>query len=255
MSDYLKYLRSLVPDTDSESESNTSSIVSKNNKRKFGDNPENGDGQHNMQKKPRIETHLFGEGQENSSTESGQDEHTENSPSPSSTRGTVPFQQGTNIFSDSNVEINVQLVEHQRHTRFRAEDHLYQVKIRPNRRTSPLLLSLETALKEALSAILERLQNNYPPEYHHQVYITIIENKIKHGLNTGNYDLAAPPSHIVNRALTILHSYLKSNQTMKLSDSFKVQIKVLSHNHTRYLEANNPRFTKKTFRDYNRIRN
>ncbi len=237
MASYINYLRSLVPDSSSSSGTSVSSRESKRSPDVEIDTP--------PRKKLRKQN-LDGGADENSIEIN--DSNNRNQASP-------PFQQGTNIYSDQNVQINVQAVEHQRHTRFRAEDHLYQVKIHPKRRTSPILLSLETALKEALMAILMTLQNNYSQTAHHQIYITIIESKIKHGLNTGNYDLAAPPTHIVNRALTILHSYLKSNQTMKLSDSFKVQIKVLSHGHTQHLETTNPRFTKKIFRDYKRIRN
>ncbi len=165
------------------------------------------------------------------------------------------FNRGENIYSDRNVDVMVRAIEHQRHTRFRAEDHLYQVNIVPRRRHTLLLLSLETAIKEALTSILIRFRSYYSSNLHHQVYITIIENNIVHGLNTGNYDLNAPPGEIVNRALTILHSYLKSNQTMNLTNSFKIQIKVLSHNHTNFLQATNPRFQKKMFRDFSRIRN
>ncbi len=243
MADYVNYLRSLVPES-SESSITTSSRSSQAQKRGNSELEQNEPVQ---QPKQLRRTNLSG---------GADDELTLDNNSLSATGPpTPPFQQGTNIYSDTNVQINVQAVEHQRHTRFRAEDHLYQVNIQANRRTAPILLSLETALKEALMAILLRLKNNYPSIFHHQVYITIIENKIRHGLNTGNYDLAAPPIHIVNRALTILHSYLKSNQTMKLSDSFKVQIKVLSHKHTQHLLSNNVRFRKKIFRDYNRIRN
>ena len=246
MADYINYLRSLAPES-SESESNTSSMSTESRNR----DEENGENEELIPpKQPRLAT--------NTANISGgaSTSQTNNSNSNLDAGGSSqPFQQGTNIFSDANIEVNVQAVEHQRHTRFRAEDHLYQVTLHPTRRTAPILLSLETALKEALMAILLRLQNNYPSSFHHQVYITIIEKKIKHGLNTGNYDLAAPPIHVVNRALTILHSYLKSNQTMKLNDSFKIQIKILSHRHTAHLISQNPRFQKKIFRDYKRIRN
>ncbi len=243
MTDYVNYLRSLVPDS---SESSSTGSSSQSQKRRL-----------DSQATTNIPSkRLRSTGPDIVNTElSGGDDIENLTTNQSATTPSQPFQQGTTIYSDTNVEVHIQAVDHQRHTRFRAEDHLFQVTIHPNRRRAPMLLSLETALKEALMSILLQLQNNYPSTSHHQVYITIIENKIKHGLNTGNYDLSAPPTHVVNRALTILHSYLKSNQTMKLSDSFKIQIKVLSHRHTQHLVSNKPRFQKKIFRDYKRIRN
>ncbi len=240
MAQYIKYLRSLVP-TSSESDSS----ISVPSRKRAHSNPNSDSNISTLPKRRKS----------NNNPSGGAKSLTKSSESSSTTGVSPPFQQGTNIYSDTNVAINVQAIEHQRHTRFRAEDHLFEVKIKPTRRNAPILLSLEIALKEALMAILIRLQQYYPSTMHHQVYITIIERKIKHGLNTGNYDLAAPPIHVVNRALTVLHSYLKSNQTMKLNDSFKIQIKVLSHRHTHYLESKKPNFQKKIFRDYNRIRN
>ncbi len=166
-----------------------------------------------------------------------------------------PYAQGITVFSDNNVDINIRSVEHQRQTRFRTEDHLYQINIIPRRRTAPLIISLENAIAEALSAILSTLQGVYARNLHHQVYITVIERNILHGLNTGNFDLNTPPREIINRVLTILHSYLKSKQTLQLNDSFKIQLKVLSHNHSNHAAANNPAFRKKFYKNYSKIRN
>ncbi len=165
------------------------------------------------------------------------------------------YEKGTLVYRDMNVDVEVKAVDHKRNTRFRSDDHLYEINIHPKRRNAPLLLSLETALREALLAILMTLKGNYSTDLHHQVYVTIIEKNILHGLNTGNFDLNGPSHEIVNRALTILHSYLKSNQTMKLNDSFKIQIRVLGHRHTEHLLRHNPRFTKKMFYTYGKIRN
>ncbi len=165
------------------------------------------------------------------------------------------FEKGTIIFSDKNVDIKVKSIANQRNTRFRADDHLYQINILPHRRTAPLLLSLETAIREALSVILLKLKSMYAENLHHQIYLTIIEQNILHGLNTGNYDINSPANVIVNRAMTILHSYLKSQQTLRLNNSFKIQIKVLSHRHTHHLQATKPSFKKHVFRNFSRFRN
>ncbi len=178
----------------------------------------------------------------------------ENDPDKRTKVGNI-FDKGMVAFSDKNIDISIQSVANQRNTRFRADDHLYQINIKPHRRTAPLLLSLEEAIREALAFILLKLKPMYGENLHHQIYITIIEQNIIHGLNTGNYDLNAPSNIIINRAMTILHSYLKSKQTLRLNNSFKIQIKVLSHRHTNHLMSTKPTFKKHVYRNYSRFRN
>ncbi len=268
MSDYNNYLQFLRDENESVSsdtslQHSTASTASRSRKRAHKTQDNNEENSFTLPKQRRSEySHVGGAGHNAITPEDQSDPGEGTSRGPASrlrnrmpNMPIAPFQRGTDIYTDSNVRIHIQSVEHQRHTRFRAEDHLFQIKIYPNRRSAPLLLALETALENALFQILQKLKTTYSHDLHHQIYLTIIEQNILHGLNTGNYDLSAPPHEIVNRALTILHSYLKSNQTMKLNDSFKIQIKILSQNHTSYSERYNPTFKKKIFRDYTRIRN
>ncbi len=92
-------------------------------------------------------------------------------------------------------------------------------------------------MKKALEAVLNSLKLVYGRDLHHQVYVTIIENKILHGLNSGNYDINTPSSIISNRVLSMLYNYLKSYQTLRINPSFKIQVKVLSVPHMTYLET------------------
>ncbi len=263
MSRYANYLRSVLSgETETSSDNDSSITTQRAQKRKRDD-----DSSENMSSESKRRARGADAGDTATNSEPSISQSPVSDPGEGTSRGpsrrnnptrhmpSPSFPSGTTIYSNQNVRINIQSVEHQRHTRFRAEDHLYQINIVPIRRSAPLLLSLETALEESLKLILLKLQKRYSRNLHHQVYITIIENNILHGLNTGNYDLGAPPTIIINRVLTILHSYLKSNQTMKLNDSFKVQIKILSHNHSNHLQRNNPRFQKHIFRDFRRIRN
>ncbi len=81
------------------------------------------------------------------------------------------------------------------------------------------------------------MKNVYGKDLHHQVYITIIEKKILHGLNSGNYDINTPSGIIANRVLSMLYNYLKSFQTLRINPSFKIQVKVLSVPHMSYMET------------------
>ncbi len=263
MRDYREYLRSLLS-TDTESEENSTDSQSladqypqfrQKPKRQYSDAFEPQEIRLPLKKARKAETRNASPTDSRVSSRSSSNDFDGQLHEQSGAGNHPTFNQGTNVYSDPNIDINIRGIEHQRNTRFRAEDHLYEINIIPRRRTAPLLLSLEMALKEALLSILFTLRNSYPHNLHHQVYITIIEKSILHGLNTGNFDLNAPPKDIVNRALTIFHSYLKSKQTMQLNDSFKIQVKVLSHNHSNLLELKNPRFRKRIFRDFSKIRN
>lgn len=69
--------------------------------------------------------------------------------------------------------------------------------------------------------------------HHNLVYLTIYQEPMINGLNTGAYDIQNPESAIelTDRALTMLAQYLISNQTLELNSTFKVYLKILSIQH------------------------
>ena len=139
--------------------------------------------------------------------------------------------QGKIVYEDYNFIFRLQQVAHQRMSRFALNDHLYNIKIISKRRHFPLLSSIEKGLKISLIAALENLKSLYNKDNHHQIYVTVIERQILRGLNSGNYDINTPSVIIANRVLSMLYNYLKSYQTLRINDSFKIQIKVLSTEH------------------------
>ncbi len=149
-----------------------------------------------------------------------------------------PFERGTNVFSDSNIDIFVKSIGHVRRTRFSLSDHLYNVTVAPKKkRHSILYLSLEKGLEEALTFIIERLKSVYARNLNHNIYVTLIERNMKSGLNTTQYTLATQSSEIAKDAITIFHTFLQSNPALTLNDSFRVQIKVLGQPHMKALKA------------------
>ena len=66
----------------------------------------------------------------------------------------------------------------------------------------------------------------------------MIEKNILKGLNSGNYSLNTPSWQIARWVMAMLYNYLKSRQTLKLNNSFKIHIKVLSTRHANDLEQN-----------------
>ncbi len=150
-----------------------------------------------------------------------------------------PFSnQGTSVYKDSTVEVKAKSIAHKRFTRFSVNDHLYNLTIKHLKHAKrPLVMNISKALKMALKNVLDSLKAVYGKDLHHQVYVTIIENKILHGLNSGNYDINTPGIIIANRVLSMLYNYLKSFQTLRINPSFKIQVKVLSVPHMRYLDT------------------
>ncbi len=257
---YRNYLRSLVSQESSSDDSDHEAlppILSQGQKRKRNDKDNGEEEQRTKAIRQSMPKENNNENDPQEGTSRGPIQRAkdlENDPEKREKVGNI-FEKGTVVFSDPNIEITIRSIANVRNTRFRAHDHLYQINIKQQRRTSPLLLSLENAIREALSSILIKLKGLYAENLHHQIYLTIIEQNIIHGLNTGNYDINAPANVIINRAMTILHSYLKSNQTLRLNNTFKIQIKVLSHRHTHHLIRTKPSFKKHVFHNFSRFQN
>ncbi len=159
------------------------------------------------------------------------------------------FSRGTDVYEDSQFIVRVKAVAHRKRTRYSLSDHLFDVKIIPkDAKTIPLVIDLEDAIAKGLILILEKLQKVYDSRLHqNQIYVTVIEKHILNGLNSGNYSLHTPSAKIARWILAMLYNYLKSNQTLKLNESFKIQIKVLSRRHTDDLVARRPGFRIHTY--------
>ncbi len=251
--EYRNYLRSLVSEETSSSDDETLPALDRGERKRKNETKDNVEARKKAKKDSSSENISFDEDDPQEGTSRGPQQHQnlENNPEKRNEVGNI-FEKGTTVFSDHNLVIKIKSIQNQRNTRFRTDDHLYQINIEPRRRTAPLLLNLERALREALIKILMKLKGMYARNLHHQIYLTIIEQNIIHGLNTGNFDINTASNVIINRAMTMLHSYLKSKQTLRLNSSFKIQIKVLSHRHTQHLVATKPNFKKHVYHDFSR---
>ncbi len=155
------------------------------------------------------------------------------------------YLQGTKVFENDLYSVFVKGVQHKRRTRYSLSDHLFIMWIEPKKSGTPLIFDLESALETALTHVLDRLKRVYDSvQNQNQIYITVTEKNILHGLNSGNYSLHTPSAKIVRWVLSMLYNYLKSEQTLRLNDSFKIQIKVLSHRHVQDLEKRRADFKK-----------
>ncbi len=153
-------------------------------------------------------------------------------------RTSNPFEEGTTVYSDQKFDIIVKSVSHKKNNRYKINDHLYRISFHRKTPDKLKLLNLESAIEVALIKIIDKLKRVYRKDNQHQIYVTVIEKRIKNGLNSGNYSLNTPSRVIARWVLSMLYNFLKSKQSMKLTKSFNVMIKVLSVRHIRDLVKN-----------------
>ncbi len=158
------------------------------------------------------------------------------------------YSKGTIVYEDEFYKVHVKATAHKRFSKYRLSDHIFNVWITSNIASPPLIFDLELVIETALMHILDQLKDVYQSRLNqNQIYITVVDKSILNGLNSGNYSLATPSKKIVRWVLSMLYNYLKSNQTLQLNPSFKIQIKVLSSRHVLDLEKNRPNFRRHTY--------
>ena len=143
-----------------------------------------------------------------------------------------PYEQGQVIYNDQTLKLKIKKIQHRRETNY-LEDHLFEISVNEINRSQrpPLLISLLMIFRTALIQILQDLAQFYDEQNNHQMYVTVIDDSINHGLNTGNYNVRADPELVTNRILTMLYNFLTSHMSLRLNQSFRFNIKVLSLRH------------------------
>lgn len=128
--------------------------------------------------------------------------------------------------------MEVRKKRHIRETNY-LDDHLFEITVteKNQRIRRPLLVDLLLIFKAALVAFLTELANFYDVHNNHQMYVTVIENNIQHGLNTGNFNVRTNPEVVATHVLNMLYNYLTSNISLRVNNSFRFNIKVLSLRH------------------------
>ena len=105
-----------------------------------------------------------------------------------------------------------------------------------------MLNDLSEILNAGIITAVQNLQNLYNNDYRRQLYCTIIDRSIDHGLNSGNFDIRTPADAIAGLMLEMYENFIQSNQHLELNDSFKVQFKILSVEHFNHNVNNVPSF-------------
>ena len=127
-----------------------------------------------------------------SQTASDHTERSNNIASTSANSQRLRYPQGhgpdeVNVFENDQIAVFVVRAFHQRQKRFRLQDYMFhvRVKVKENIKT-PLLRDLVTVLKEAFVFILNNIRTYFKPEDHNIAYLTLYQEPMVNGLNTGN---------------------------------------------------------------------
>ncbi len=109
----------------------------------------------------------------------------------SSGSGSIPFKKvgydEVKVFENDQVILYVKKAFHQRQKRFRLEDSLFHIKVEvKNQIKKPLLRDLVKVLQEAFTFILNNIRTFFRTEDHNIAYLTLFQEPMVNGLNTGN---------------------------------------------------------------------
>jgi hypothetical protein len=138
---------------------------------------------------------------------------------------------------ESNPSFDVQIVKtaFSRQVRFKFESAIFAIKIKPKIKDVLLLSDLYDALEDALKKPLEEMQEAFAiPGAENQLYITVVDNAIVKGLRTRNFSIKESASKMAQDVIKRLYTYVQSNESASLSNSFSIQIKVLCLNEVQH---------------------
>lgn len=146
----------------------------------------------------------------------------------------LPYDNEDTIFENNSFIVELREIDHRTASVFNINDHLFQLSILPKKNKPIRISDLFELLDHNITKALDLLKERYTDNLHSQIYATIIDNNINNGINVGNYSIKADSQIITNSLLNSLESYLQSNESHILNDSFCVQFKVLSVAHVRH---------------------
>ena len=156
------------------------------------------------------------------------------------------------IFEEGNLQLTIEKGNHIKQKKFRLEDHLFYLRIQlknPNFDV-PLLRDILNFLEVGFDYIITQIRQFYNSEHHNVAFLTLYQQPMINGLNTGGFDIQESGTEIVERILKMLEQFLVSNQTLKLDNTFKVYLKVLSINHMKYNQKSKKRVHRKRTKDF-----
>ena len=157
----------------------------------------------------------------------------------------------TIIFEDDNLQLIIEKGNHIKQKKFRLEDHIFYMKIKlKNNSDAPLLRDILSFLETGFDYIISQIRTFYKSEDHNIAYLTLYQKPMINGLNTGGFDIQDSGTDIVDRVLKMLEQFLISNQTLKVDETFKVYLKVLSIPHIKFKQNDRKRVHRKRTKEF-----
>lgn len=142
------------------------------------------------------------------------------------------------VFDNQALSIYVLKAVHQRQKVFRFQDTMFHIKIEQKNEHEQLFLQdLLEIFYETFKYILDHLKKFFSLADHNIAYLTLFQEPMVNGLNTGGFDIEHDSKENVNKLLAMLQQFLISNQELSLNNSFKVYINVLSIDKERYVST------------------
>lgn len=119
-------------------------------------------------------------------------------------------------------------------------DILYNVTIRQKKAAEPPpeISSLFDIFEHALKQIINEVKDYVGPEPEkNQILITICQEGLRNGINSGKFSLGEDSKHIANQTISQMRYWLSSFQGMRIKQSFKIQIQIYSKQHIQEIQA------------------
>jgi hypothetical protein len=153
-------------------------------------------------------------------------------------KNTMPLSKTQIVYENDSLQLTIEKSSFVRQKKFKLHDHLFHVKINLKDNSSPpFLRDILNFLQIAFDRLLDSIRPLYDVNDHNIAFLTLYQKPMINGLNTGGFDIQENSLEMVQRLLTMLEQFLVSNQSIKLDESFKVYIKVLSVQHMNYKQS------------------
>lgn len=89
------------------------------------------------------------------------------------------------VFENDEISVYIKKSFHNRQVRFRLQDSMFNIKVRPKQDSNkPLLFNLLEVFERAFTFILKHLQSFYSDQDINEMYLTLYQNNFLNGLNS-----------------------------------------------------------------------
>lgn len=155
----------------------------------------------------------------------------DSSPQPSSSQSNNSAKDINFIYETNDLKAFIERGIHKQEKKFALHDHLFYIKVQPKNNTYPLINDILDFIEIACNYILNEIKELYKVEDNNIAYMTIYQEPMVNGINSGPFHIQDSSTEMTNRLLGMFNQYLISNQELRLNQTFKIYLKILSIEH------------------------